>query len=1185
MLRFSHSDNLGSAIRRQHVRRTATSIRLATTLFLILAASTSAPTLAFIPQDRPNILFIAVDDLRPDIGCYGSTQIQTPNIDRLAATGVRFTRAYCQQAICGPSRASLLTGLRPDSLGVHGNHQHFRKLHPDLVTLPQLFKQSGYDTRSFGKIWHGPFHEGASITTADTFDDPPSWSQPPFKPGPRYYYTEPGIAAARRVFHRIYRPIDPAPDDWTRKLVFGPATEAPPVDDAVLYDGQVARAATQALRDRAQSDLKSPFFLAVGFIKPHSPYIAPKRWFDRYDPSAIEPAARQDLPDGAPSFAGHNSGELRRYTDQPARGPFSLANQRRVKQAYQACTSYVDAQIGLLLDELDRLDLTKSTIVVLWSDHGYHLGEKGLWGKTTCYELDTRVVLVIKAPGRPGAGRASPALVELVDLYPTLSDLAGLNSPDNLEGTSLVPLLDQPDLDWKQAAYSQYTRGGRRGYARRDDRYRYVEWYEHRSGRLLARELYNHDEDPNETKNLADADASRSVVAELSRKLARGEGWRRERSKFASIQDTLDLELHPVFASGMVIQRDQPIRVFGRAKPSTSIRVRFAGQDRVTQTDPSGHWRVELAPQQASSTPTTMTIEARRKNQLQTRVLENLLIGEVWLCAGQSNMRWRVRDSVEADEVKTAHDPQLRLIDFEGRLYPSARSYPIDLLRDLAPDTYYTTQGWRPASPDSIPSFSAVSYFFGTALRRELDVPVGLIHNAIGGVPTESYIPVESLIADPMLRPLRSHWIESKLLPRWCRQRARRNLEAWFKSPRGLIPHHPFEPGFLSAAAIEPLAGFGLRGFLWYQGESNATVGGAASLPLAPAPERRKLELLISSWRKLWSDSSLPFYMVQLPGLNRDWEHYRELQLQVAQSTPNCDLAVTIDLGHPTDVHPRAKRAVAERLARLALTATYHRKDLLPGGPRPTAFDFRKNDVRVDFDRIGQALSTSDHQPIRGFVLAGQDQVFHPANARVENSKVIVSSPRVQSPVALRYGFEDDPNLNLVNSDSLPASPFRSDDWSLTSPPPVLPPNTESFEALPPGPILQATFPTFILQAAPGHASITDRFASHGHQSLHLQGGNNRSIHLTLTSPRSRPNQVLQFRAERWTKRPPFRFRIEAKLNRTWQQIHNGDRSTLVGARFLSQVNCPIPPAATELRLTSTSPLQSGILIDELRLD
>ena len=533
---------------------------------------------------KPNVLFIAIDDLRPELGCYGHKHILSPNIDQLAAEGVRFDRAYCQQSVCNPSRASILTGLRPDATQVHGNHSHYRDNHPDIVTLPQHFKNHGYHTQAFGKIYHGVFPKGSSKTVADTFGDPISWSVPAYRPGPRYYHTEEGIAQAKKAFLSMYRPVDPEPDDWTKKLVFGPMTEAPDVPDELLYDGLVAQRATEALRDLAESDL--PFFLAVGFIKPHSPFIAPKKYWDLYDPSQIDLAPNQSAPEDAPRIAMHGSGEIRRYTDQPNKGKIPSDNQRRMKHGYAACISYVDAQVGKVLSELDQLGLRDDTMVILWSDHGYHLGEKDLWGKTTNFELDSRVAMIVSAPGRKGNGQATKALVELVDLYPTLVELAELPSPSHeLQGKSFSVVLDEPSRPWKKAAFSQYTRRGHRGYSLTDGRYRYTEWIDLKSGELASSELYDHQSDPDENRNLANDDTQQEILLRLRVMLAKGEGWRRADPPELQLGEPLGVTLINDVAvekpmrveSVAVTQPVNPLLIGKEDNPILTVNVRAAG--------------------------------------------------------------------------------------------------------------------------------------------------------------------------------------------------------------------------------------------------------------------------------------------------------------------------------------------------------------------------------------------------------------------------------------------------------------------------------------------------------------------------------------------------------------------------------------------------------------------------------
>lgn len=477
-------------------------------------------------ESRPlNVLMIAIDDMRPELGCYGVDHIISPNIDRLASEGRQFNRAYCQQAVCNPSRSSLMTGQRPDAIGVTGNHVYFRDNRPDIVTIPQYFKQRGYHSQSVGKIYHGFLPENSSKTVWDALGDPESWSVPTTRFGPRYYYTEDGIAQAKQAYIDMYQPEFVEPDDWTTKLVFGPMTEAPDVEDNVLHDGKVADSAIQMLRER-RMDTHTPFFLAVGFIKPHTPFVAPKKYWDLYDPDSISIAAATEPRRDAPKYAGHRSGEVRRYTDQPNRGPFDEENQRRLRHGYYACISYVDAQVGRVIDELDALGLRESTVVLLFADHGWHLGEYGLWGKTTNYELDARAPLIVRTPTVQQPGTPTDALVEFIDFYPSLSELAGLPVPANLPGRSFAPLMQDPAQAWKEQAISQYPRGGNAdlggktmGYTMRTQEWRYVEWIDRESGTIVDRELYDHTTDTSESINVAGHKKHRKLVQNLSEQL------------------------------------------------------------------------------------------------------------------------------------------------------------------------------------------------------------------------------------------------------------------------------------------------------------------------------------------------------------------------------------------------------------------------------------------------------------------------------------------------------------------------------------------------------------------------------------------------------------------------------------------------------------------------------------------
>lgn len=459
---------------------------------------------------KPNFLFIAVDDLRPQLGCYGDPIARTPNLDALASRGLLFNRAYCQQAVCSPSRTSLLTGRRPDTTKIYNLEDHFRTFLPDVVTLPQHFKNNGYHAQSFGKIYHG------------SLDDPMSWSVP--------HTPSPGLAYGPKVAKEVQKHHDElkAQGLTGRKLKQaskGPPWQAAGCEDNVLNDGATADKAIAAM-----SEMKDkPFFLAVGFIKPHLPFVAPRKYFDLYPPAdQIKLPDNRTRPEGAPELAFTDFSELRSYQGMP-RGDAPIPDQqaRELIRGYYAAMSYMDAQVGRVLAELDKLGLRDNTIIILWGDHGWHLGEQGMWCKHTNFENATRAPMMISVPEKilPSTkrGAKTDALVEYVDIFPTLCELAGLKLTPGLEGTSFVPLLSNPTGAWKSAAFSQYPRQGGRimGYTMRTDRYRYTEWQD-KQGKAVAVELYDHQADPRETRNLAGSPDQAQIVAELARKLKGG---------------------------------------------------------------------------------------------------------------------------------------------------------------------------------------------------------------------------------------------------------------------------------------------------------------------------------------------------------------------------------------------------------------------------------------------------------------------------------------------------------------------------------------------------------------------------------------------------------------------------------------------------------------------------------------
>jgi arylsulfatase A-like enzyme len=445
----------------------------------------------------PNILFIAIDDLRPELNCYGAHQIKSPNIDRLAKNGIQFNRAYTQFAICSVSRTTLLTGVRPDGLGIYDLDTFFRRKAPDIVTLPQRFIQAGYVVEGMGKIYH---------TGHGNSDDERSWSRPTWMPRAT-------VAQRKKISDGKFSDLQTA----------YPRCEGTPVPWAEFalpeLDHDDALVATHAI-ERMTALKGEPFFLAVGFVKPHLPFVAPKKYWDLYDPAEIE-IPSPDKPD-APHFAFSGwtsiSGELRKYYGMPAKGLMPDEKSLKLIQGYYACVSFIDAQVGRLVDALKQLDLYDNTIIVLWGDHGYKLGDYGDWCKHTNFEIDTHIPLIISGPGIE-KGRVTDAIVETVDLYPTLCDFVGLSAPDNLQGSSFLPVLNQPDVAWNEVAFNQYPRGSGdgevMGRSLRTDRYRYTRWTKVVSGETVAEEVYDHSRPGLEMENLASHPENRELVQKL----------------------------------------------------------------------------------------------------------------------------------------------------------------------------------------------------------------------------------------------------------------------------------------------------------------------------------------------------------------------------------------------------------------------------------------------------------------------------------------------------------------------------------------------------------------------------------------------------------------------------------------------------------------------------------------------
>lgn len=440
-----------------------------------------------IAAERPNVLFIAVDDLRPELACYGNQHIHSPNIDRLARTGVLFERAYCMVPTCGASRASLMTGIRPARRRFVSYLAWAEKDAPGITTLNTHFRNDGYHTVSLGKVFHHPEDNSAG------------WSEAAWRPKGIPWYRRPEN-------HDLH---DKLQKQGSRRR--GPAWESADVPDDAYADG--------VLTERAMADLgrlkemDEPFFLAVGFFKPHLPFVAPQKYWDLYDHDKIQLPDNYVVPTDAPAESIHASGELRAYAGIPAKGPVSDETARNLIHGYYACVSYTDAQIGKLLDELDRLELADNTIVVLWGDHGWNLGEHTLWCKHSCYETSMQIPLIVRAPGIEGSQRRS-GLVESIDLYPSLCEIAGLAAPNHLQGRSFATLLKNPEAAWKSAAVGRFQNGD----TIRTDTFRFTE-YTNAKGQLTSRMLYEHDIDPGENVNAVEAHkaATNYLALELHR--------------------------------------------------------------------------------------------------------------------------------------------------------------------------------------------------------------------------------------------------------------------------------------------------------------------------------------------------------------------------------------------------------------------------------------------------------------------------------------------------------------------------------------------------------------------------------------------------------------------------------------------------------------------------------------------
>ncbi len=505
-------------------------------IVLITIVSCNTPKKEVI---KPNVLFISIDDLKPTLGAYGDSIAITPNIDQLASEGMTFRQTFTQVAVCAPSRASLMTGVRPDSTRVWHLGDKFRDINPNAVTMPQYFSKFGYHTVNLGKIFH------------NYMPDSISWDEPDLRPerykqtdwlkrdGETFYINE--DVSRSQVIKRDsllkLRPVRYA-DGWNT----GPAWEAAPVHDTMYYDGAQTELAKKTLTRLAKTD--APFYMGMGYFRPHLPFTAPKNYWDMYDPEEIPLAANPKVPKNAPGWTMNSMYELRHYDGFNHIGHpqssyrMSQDTTRILKHGYYASVSYVDALLGNLIAHMKKIGIYENTIIIVWGDHGWKLGDHNSWGKMTNYNIDLEVPMIIRYPNQENRGAQTFEITELIDMFPSLCEIAGIDVPDYMQGTSFVPLIKDPEREWKDAAFSQFHRrpkvsaDGNRymGYSINTEAYHYIEWYSWdpktgTRGELKDIELYDRKNDPSETVNISEEKSLKTVIEGLSMQLVGG--WKK----------------------------------------------------------------------------------------------------------------------------------------------------------------------------------------------------------------------------------------------------------------------------------------------------------------------------------------------------------------------------------------------------------------------------------------------------------------------------------------------------------------------------------------------------------------------------------------------------------------------------------------------------------------------------------
>ena len=471
------------------------------------------------------------------------------------------------------------------------------------------------------------------------------------------------------------------------------------------------------------------------------------------------------------------------------------------------------------------------------------------------------------------------------------------------------------------------------------------------------------------------------------------------------------LSLSPLFTNHMVLQREKPVRIFGKANTGEQIKVAFAGNESIVQCGPDGIWSAEFEPMGAGG-PYELSISADT-----TITISDILMGEVWLCSGQSNMAFLLKREKHYEmEIPKAELPEIRLFNFNTVAWPGGGQFTMEEMKKTNRGEYFNLGPWQKCTPETAAEFSAISYYFGRELKENLGVPVGLIHNAVGGSNTESWIGRKTLEFHPEFVDMLENWLHNDQVQDWCRERASDNLKN-ADNPNQL---HPFAPSYLYGTGIRPLEKYPFRGVIWYQGESNAE----------RIQQHEKLfSTMVSDWRRFFRNEEMPFYYVQLSSLNREtWPEFRDSQRRLMFELPNTGMVVCSDIGNPTDVHPKNKKDIGYRLSLWALAKVYGR-DLVYSGPLYRSLEIKNKKIILTFDHTGTGLSTAGNKEILGFEIAGKDGVYQPAKVKIEQHSIVLKGKGLKGPESARYGWKPYTDANLINIEGLPASTFSSEEY------------------------------------------------------------------------------------------------------------------------------------------------------------